>query len=830
MFTAIMLVILSVVLLTGARACFAGETAKIQVDACTSLGEISPLIYGQFLEHICHSTDLGLHAEMLTERSFEYRGVPYEKPALGNVHIIGNMWEVDDGKAVSSLVAGGAALFAGEATLTDYDLEVSARTTTKCGALWVAFRVRDLQESYLWEVGGTYGGMSTLASRKNGVTRNIAQVPLPGEPDDWRNARVEVRGTHIVCKLDGRVLHDVDDSDHPAGMAGLAFVATSGEVREFKLSAPAGDILYQIPLEKKPSGQPQRNDVGKGWDPVGFETGAVEAVRDTEHPFNSRYSLRLTLSSSSVAPAGVQQRNLPATRDTEYRGYVYLRCRDFSGRGEVVWRNADGSKIYARAPLACSGKEWRQVPFTLRPDSTDPDAAIAFLFEGHGTVWLDQASLMPASTNPRLPFRQDLLEAVAALKPSIIRYPGGCFASIYDWRDGVGPVDERRAMPIFDWAGVGGLDPNHFGTDEFIALCRKVGAEPFLVTNLALGPKCAAQWVEYCNGDVTTPMGSLRARNGHPEPYHVKYWSIDNELWLLDSRHYGRMARESVEAMRQVDPSLVFWLVGCFMGIEAFNEGVLHEVGEYCDYLSIHYYGEGPYEKVCASNLPLEDWFLKLERQVKELIPGKKVLLAFDEWNPGGTEFYFGLASAAFLNSMERNNQIVGMSAPALFLRNRKLSTKWDNALIQFDQTRHYVTPTYLAVRMYSENYAPERIASTVECGGYALEGQEKPIPYLDAVATRDLKDGRVVLKVVNRHKTEPVRASISVSLPAERKAELVAKVVTLDADAIDAANSLDRPDRVKLVETRIENAGSAFVYDFPAHSATVITLRLQNS
>lgn len=150
--------------------------------------------------------------------------------------------------------------------------------------------------------------------------------------------------------------------------------------------------------------------------------------------------------------------------------------------------------------------------------------------------------MMPKSWAKAGGFRPDLLQAVAELRPPVIRWPGGCYASWYRWKEGIGPQHKRQSFPVEVWED---RDVNSLGTDEFIALCRKVGAEPLFVITLGFGefPRSypnvtadellqdALDWMEYCNGPADSKWGKVRATNGHPEPYNVKYWELDNEVW-----------------------------------------------------------------------------------------------------------------------------------------------------------------------------------------------------------------------------------------------------------------------------------------------------------
>jgi alpha-L-arabinofuranosidase len=154
-----------------------------------------------------------------------------------------------------------------------------------------------------------------------------------------------------------------------------------------------------------------------------------------------------------------------------------------------------------------------------------------------------------------------VVEGLRRVWPRIIRFPGGCFASFYHWRDGVGPRHERRPRESVFW---GGLEYNDVGTDEYVQLCRMLRAEPFLCVNMMTGsPEEAADWVAYCNAARNHPMGRLRALNGNPEPYGIRYWELDNETYRkYGPEEYARRSVEFARAMKSVDPSIQIVMVG----------------------------------------------------------------------------------------------------------------------------------------------------------------------------------------------------------------------------------------------------------------------------
>jgi len=209
------------------------------------------------------------------------------------------------------------------------------------------------------------------------------------------------------------------------------------------------------------------------------------------------------------------------------------------------------------------GTEWETIEgrLDIAPDAEfDPQRPfrLSITAEGPANLVIDRLLLYPADHVQH--FDPEILAQLKAARLPLLRWPGGNFVSGYRWRAGIGPVDARPTLPNPAWES---LEYNLFGTDEFLAYCRQVGCEPLICLNAGDGtPEEAAEWVEYCNGSVATPMGRLRAANGHPEPYGVRLWEIGNEL---DGRHqvswttaggYADRYRQFVHAMRAVDPTI----------------------------------------------------------------------------------------------------------------------------------------------------------------------------------------------------------------------------------------------------------------------------------
>ncbi len=296
---------------------------------------------------------------------------------------------------------------------------------------------------------------------------------------------------------------------------------------------------------------------------------------------------------------------LHRVRQFEYRLVARAACRTtVTLRLEAV---AAGSATGAAGALPAGGQPWRDAAAEVAldaawgtfvgrlalPAASPTDALYRFgvVLQAPAHVVIDRVLLYPADhvdgADP---------EVIARLREArlpLLRWPGGNFASGYHWRDGVGPADARPSVPNPAWDGV---EPNLFGTDEFLRFCRAVGCEPLICVNAGNGTAAeAAAWVEYCNGSTATPMGRLRAAHGHPRPYGVRYWEIGNELygrwqvgWTTAAGNADRFRRFR-RAMLAVDPGL--HLIACGHGNEPlspWNEHLAAQAGAELECISDH--------------------------------------------------------------------------------------------------------------------------------------------------------------------------------------------------------------------------------------------------
>ncbi|KAF9466681.1 glycoside hydrolase family 51 protein [Collybia nuda] len=289
--------------------------------------------------------------------------------------------------------------------------------------------------------------------------------------------------------------------------------------------------------------------------------------------------------------------------------------------------------------------------------------------------------------DPKSGFRLDVLDALRELKIPLVRYPGGNFVSSYRWQDGIGPKELRPRRPELAWLSE---ESNQFGTDEFISWCRTLGTEPFICLNMGTGTlEDALAWVEYCNSSSNTYYANLRRKNGHAEPYAVKYWALGNEVWgpwqvgQMESQDYAKKAFQWAKALKLLDPNIN--LISCGeTGYADWDRVILRKMAPVIDYHSVHIYtvSQGKHE-VNVMGPAAAEKALEITRSLIDLAKiehdlTKELTVCFDEWNvwdpiraPGekGAEEHYdlsdALAVAAWLNVFVRKADIVKIACIA---------------------------------------------------------------------------------------------------------------------------------------------------------------------
>lgn len=777
-----------------------GEVS-ITIDSGRVLNRIDEKVYGHFLEHIYNSCNGGLWGELVWNRSFEHNDA--------------GDWRVEGGAIVQESRATNQRFAFGDPAWSDYELTLRARKTGGAEGFLILFRVKGEDEFYWSNLGG-------WGNARHQIERGLADGGRWGaigpsvrgsiETGRWYAVKVRCEGRRFRVWLDDAMVIDFTDDGraHLAGRVGVGTWATTAEFRDLKVTSLDGKTLY----EGVPEARPGEPSIAKNWKAFGDSKVFLEKGGAANGSFSQRIVAAPASPGGLDGCGGLEQTPFRLVKGETYVGSFWARG---NAPGGLVARLVDGGRVLASASLPPPAAAWSEVPLRLVPDDACDGAALQVGLAGAGTVWIDQVSLMPRSWQASGGFRPDLLRAVAGLRPPVIRWPGGCFASAYRWKDGIGPQRDRKVYPIEIWDD---RDVNSFGTDEFIAMCRQVGAEPLIVVNIGTeswNPGAdeaeflqeARDWIEYTNGPADSGWGKVRASNGRREPYDVTFWEIDNETWQMGAERYAEAVRKFAPAMRDVDPSIRLAACGSGgydRGALAWNRTIIERCADLIDFLSIHHYEEP--DGFAQGPLRYEEFF----HRTAEIIAGSKnprLKIYVSEWNAQSTDWRTGLYAGGLLNAFERCGAFLEIGGPALFLRHVS-ATAWDNAFVNFDHRTWFPAPNYVVMKLWREHHAPDRIA---------IEGDLGP---LNAVATRS-GDGKTVrLKAVNPT-AAPVPVRIDVAgpfLPREAELSLVAP------GSLRARNDLDRPDAVRAEPGKAALEGGQVRLTLPPLSAGVVAIQ----
>ncbi len=345
--------------------------------------------------------------------------------------------------------------------------------------------------------------------------------------------------------------------EHAGGLVYNAMWAEMIGDRKFYYPIAAEDPA-QSASAAGPPGQPgtrgSRGGPVRRWNPVGPAESIVMDGRNAFFP--GEHSPAITLSSSEQR--GIRQTGLVLLRNKGYTGRIIL-----SGDSatqvfvSLVWGASPAERQTLNIGKLSPAYVTYPLKFQCPVDATD--GRIEITATGSGILRIGAISLMTADNIKG--WKPEVIRVLKSLRSGLYRWPGGNFVSAHEWRDAIGDPDRRP--PVWDpvWRAV---QSNDIGTDEFMTLCRLVEVEPYITVNSGFGDaRSAAEYVEYANGPVTTRMGAMRAANGHPDPYGVKYWNIGNEMWGDWQYGYMPLAQYQVKhnlfakAMRKVDPGII---------------------------------------------------------------------------------------------------------------------------------------------------------------------------------------------------------------------------------------------------------------------------------
>jgi alpha-N-arabinofuranosidase len=627
------------------------------------------------------------------------------------------------------------------------------------------------------------------------------------------------------------------------------------------------DRKFYFPITSEAPKTPAQTPVGpprvqlRKWRPVGPDE---DVVMDKEQPFVGDQSPRVAL--DAATPHGIRQSGISLVKGKKYIGRIWLRGTPGSKvTVSLIW----GEGGNGRQSVSFTGftNQYRKFPLSFTAQAGTNDATLEITGTGSGNFHVGTVSLMPADNVQG--FRPDTIALLRQIHSGFWRLPGGNFISDWRWYDSVGDIDKRP--PMFDYAW-NAMQTNDVGLDEFMTLCKLIGTEPYITVNAGFGDAhSAAEEVEYMNGVANTRLGAMRARNGHPEPYHIKYWDIGNEpygVWQLgrtDLKYYVLKHNEFAKAMLKADPSITLLAsgsmledmnltgearakyVGNLRGLEGTEEdwtgGLLAHCWGNFDGITEHWYAQPGrhFDVQKAKSLPLDAptsaGYVNVEQTPLEFAryPANIVRLKAEEWQRYQERFpamlqkktflsideyaYFGggsgmgsnlklaLAYAFIFDEMLRHTDFLTMSAHTMGV-----------STLDYDPVAATMNTTGLLFKLYGEHFvgsipvalsgnSPQPAPKYPAGGDQPKENSGSPTYPLDMFAALSSDHKFLELAVVNATDTQQ---KFDLNIAGARLTG-PSTLWQMTGAGLDAANRVGQPPQVQVEQKTANAAANSF-------------------
>ncbi len=456
----------------------------------------------------------------------------------------------------------------------------------------------------------------------------------------------------------------------------------------------------------------------------------------------------------------------------------------------------------------------------------------------YGGIYVGEKSDIPNIKG----FRLDVVGALKDLKVPLVRWPGGCFADTYHWKDGIGPKSERPSIINVHWGGV--TEDNSFGTHEFLDFCELIGCDAYVCLNVGSGSvQEAAQWIEYVTSSNESPMTKLRKQNGREKPWNVKYWAAGNETWgcggSMRPEYYADLYNQYSSFMRA--PGMYKIASGANGEDYRWTDVLMKQSASMMNGISVHYYTvPGTWEnKRSATQFDEKEWFSTMEKTLKmeELVtkhsaimdkydPGKKVGLLVDEWgnwfdvepgtNPGflyqQNTLRDALVAGINLNIFNNHADRVRMSNIAQMINVLQ-------SVILTKEKEMVLTPTYYVFKMYNVHQDATLLPLDLKCNKYTTESGS-----VDAInASASVKDGVVSITLCN---LDPSKSqNVSFEIQGLKLAQVSGKIVT--SGKMNAYNDFGKKEEVTIADYNAAKLSNGLVEaTLPAKSVVLIQLK----
>jgi|GEM_PF-7072647 len=797
--------------------------ADIAIDFSRRIGHINPLVYGACFEDLNHEIYGGLYAQMIYGESFEegpekelLPGWRYASDWMANETFAGQWWSEND--AIGMVGFRWLRILKSDSMFSDGEIE--------CELMQPQYDPGN-QASMAFCAGGQdfrggYAAGIDINGRQVWLSYNdqrVASRPYPVAADQWVKLRAKVNGKQIaifVGDSESPILKWTNPHAPATGLVGFDATSSRGWFRRLKIM-PAGRPAI------RPSLTPARakgwlGPVSQWWEPVATGTAVAEFAWDNDHPFNTLRSQRITLKSgrgrAGVANRGLLRAGLACRKGWRYEGRVYLRG-SYGGNVRLELQSHDGATTLARQRVSGVEQDWKRFDFSLAPTATNFNARFVIAIDEPGTIWADQAVLMPAAPHrfAGQTVRRDLAEAVRKVGFTAIRM-GGDFedATGYRWKTMLGDPDKRPQYRSVWYP----FETRGWSIVEFMAFCRAAGIEPIPALNYQESPDDVVDFIEFCNGDGTGAWSRQRVRMGYREPFAIRYFQYGNGFVGADT-----LAQIGVAA-HLVDPK-----VRLLSGSIAYKASVLpppQVLRTDANKMAGQVYGLSVY--------PYNDDFWgpqgwqNLINAMRPQIKGRLKIYS-QEVNGGLHNLQRGLADAAYNCISETNSDIVAIVCYCGMLEYfQNPANGWTQGLIFFSNHEAWLQPGAWAISMARRAWRPAAVPCVVK--GPTMHFDRAAVrrssvsaaPAIVASASCEEDGTRPVIKIVNM---APFAVTAELNMTGVKDLGTNAKIALLTGTALADRNTAGNQRLIKPQTRTLRRVGPRWTLLLPAYSFTVV-------
>lgn len=809
-----------------AMSVFAGPEIQITIHADQVRHSVSRYLMGACIEDVNHEIYGGIDSQLIFGESF---AEPADQLPIKDFAAFGGRWISESGDGIR--VEGGDAPKLILTNLTTSPSKVSvemwfADQSGGNGSLIVKVTEpgsgRDQFNGY--EIALDPSGRLILGRHRQNW-EPLQTVPCDVPINQWVNLTVRLNGNRLEALVDGRMMLDYEDSEHPLEQGTLGLRAWHRNVRFRNLvvsdDIKARNVAFALASDGWGEG------VSGTWRAIRRGTAGGRLTLEDKNAFSGEHSQQIAFT-SGTGEIGIENQSLNRwgmnfVKGKTYEGYIYVRA-ERSSEVFVALERRSGEKVYAEKRLKVSDTGWQRLDFTLKPDQSDQAGRFTIKLKRPGSVTVGYAFLQPGAWGrfKGLPVRKDVAEGLVDQGITMLRL-GGCMANAteYRWKKMLGPRENRP--PYAGWWYP--HSSNGWGIFEFLDFCEAAGFLAVPDVNVNETPQDLADFIEYANGPADSEWGRKRAAASHPRPYDLKFLQIGNEEQV--NENYWVKFKAIAEAIWAKDANLIL-VVGDFAYTQVIKDRFnfsgadgritnlsahqkILELAKQHDrevWFDVHVWTAGP-----KPNSSLAGMFSFIDA-LESVAAGAKHKVVVFELNANNHAQRRALANALALNAIERDGRLPMVASANCLQPDGQNDNGWDQGLLFLNPSKAWLQPPGYVTRMMSQHFQPLVVQSEVQNSGDGF----------DVTAKRSEDGKQLVLQVVN---VSDESRTASIALTGFNPTARLAKVEVLPA-SLDAANTATATTHVtpRLMDWEHELARGRSRHQFLPHSFTVIQLR----